>query len=124
MQDEFDELVWKYGPQLVEGDDLEAAKRTRQTVLNRLHTNNERPFILDIDLDAFQSLLSPYFENILLKRVYEQRLAQTFGFLRRLQRKPTIISIARSQYPTRYCPADRVDAIERDVIEGLVEIYQ
>ena len=79
------------------------------------------PLLLDIDLDAFECCNSPN-ESPVSSYVYERRLEKTFHYLREIK-KPKLITIARSQKPYRYVPAHRVDAIQKDVLRGLRELY-
>jgi len=84
--------------------------------------------ILDIDLDAFccscpSNTLST--ENPTIN--WERRVAEAMGLLEKL-RKPSLITITRSQgieddILDRYVPADKVDAVQKTAVRELQRVY-
>ncbi len=103
-------------------DHLPPHRRTRvNSVIHRIN-GNSHPFALDIDLDAFQCLLHPC-DDDLSQEAYRGRLATMLDVLARM-RKPSFITIARSQEPSpAYVPPDQVDQIHEDVLAGLRRLY-
>ena len=75
--------------------------------------------ILDIDLDAFLCTKDPVGQN---PDILFERLEKTKTFIKLLNKKPDIISIARSQTPTLWTPSDRVNEIQALTIEMLSEV--
>jgi hypothetical protein len=84
-------------------------------------TSFDGPIILDVDLDAFLCTKDPVGQNpdIMLERLDKfQRLIESFG------KKPTIISIARSQTPSLWTPPDKVNDIEQRVLAILKKVLK
>ncbi len=96
-------------------------RRTRINSVIRRVNDNSHSLALDIDLDAFQCLLEPR-DDDLSHGAYQRRLATTLDVLARM-RKPSFITIARSQTPNTYVPPDKVDQIQEDLLAGLRRLY-
>jgi len=108
----------------------------------------EGPVILDIDLDAFECVDDDEYRvtlvdlnsrisraakfgmsleecgspELFLDRVVSFRKQIVFNLLSRLPR-PGLITIARSQTPMLYTPAERIDSIQAGVLEDLRRLY-
>lgn len=78
------------------------------------------PIIIDIDLDSFLCTKDPVGQN---PDVMFERLGKFREFIKSLGRKPTIISIARSQTPTLWTPPEKVDKIQNEVLKILNEVF-
>ena len=86
---------------------------------------DNRPLILDIDLDAFCCEYN--IENVPLGHDgvsrWEQRIDQTIELLKQL-RRPDLITIARSQEIDGYVPEDKVDTVQDCLLGRLKELYE
>lgn len=87
--------------------------------------------ILDIDLDAFENISDipqharstiKQFEKMYAAENWDLRIARTAKLLTHLPR-PSLITIARSQTPYLFCPAEYVDKIQEALLRKLGEIY-
>ncbi|MFA7707345.1 MAG: UPF0489 family protein [Candidatus Pacearchaeota archaeon] len=78
------------------------------------------PVILDIDLDAFCCHRNALGDKAIYN--YELRISQTCELLNKLK-KPSLITITRSQGKDCYVPRDRVDSVQERLINKLVDLY-
>lgn len=78
------------------------------------------PTILDIDLDAYLCTKDPVGQD---PSVYQARFKKVQDLLSRLP-KPKLITLARSQTTTLWCPPDKVNQFERETIDYLNQLYQ
>ncbi|MBD3250117.1 MAG: hypothetical protein GF381_00915 [Candidatus Pacebacteria bacterium] len=79
------------------------------------------PIILDIDLDAFLCTKDPVGQS---PDIMLDRLDRFKKLIKSLSKKPTIISIARSQTPSLWTPPEKVNEIEQKVLEILREVLK
>lgn len=90
--------------------------------------NLENNWILDIDLDAFANLPQDNLAKVLFRKednnCWEKRVDDTIEILSKIESRPTLIDICRSQGDPTYCPPDLVDDIQDYVIEKLENLYK
>lgn len=121
-------LVWdvNYHPRLPPGLEITFEKMAEEIP-------NNKPIILDIDLDAFECVedkdyklrkcLSLGTYNLLRKSKGVSKRFKVFNRLERLP-KPSRITVARSQTPIRYTPKSKVNYLEKRVLSELKRIYE
>jgi len=78
------------------------------------------PIILDIDLDAYLCTKDLNGQDPSVAKIRFQNVEDVISKLP----KPTIITLARSQSPTLWCPMDKVDHFERKTIDYLESLYR
>jgi hypothetical protein len=83
----------------------------------------KKPFLLDIDLDAFCCDRSmPLYDIFFSVENFMHKINMTAGMLKTLP-KPDIITVTRSQGSDIYVPKNKVKLVEKYLLESLKEIY-
>jgi hypothetical protein len=90
-------------------------KASKHDLKNEL--NNKKPFILDIDLDAFDLIGENASEYDVNEKIFE-----VISLIKELK-KPSYISISRSQNPNFVNPK-KVDNLQEKILNELYKIYK
>jgi hypothetical protein len=112
---------------IVWSDYQDEIKRCKGQVISpeQIQLPENKPFILDIDLDAFCCEARGDLDN------YKTRIGETIEFLRELGRRPDLITITQSsgisidpgEYILQFVPDDYIASVYKELVTQLNELY-
>jgi len=115
-------LCWLYDGGLLKAEDLAPRTLHPDDAIIDISDSN-KPLLLDIDLDALECWDMDCDED-LSERAYRERFDKTFQFIESINKRPSLITIARSQNPNQYVNPRKVNRFLRDTIDGLDKLYE